>query len=282
MKRFAVHTIMTLMCLNMTSAVFAAGEKIALIQYDADRYYGEYETNLTNLTRLVGEAIDAGANIIVMPEGSTLGYASGDSLWCRPGIESYRGKNCDSVEPVAELVPGGRTSEYWQAIASQFNVVLLFSVIEKEGGQYFNTTVVLDESGYLGRYRKTYLYWVDQAYASPGSELFVLEVFGKRLGLMICLDVNYAALFQAYKSVGVDGLIVTMDWDQNPYSNRAGGVVMRHQALRFNLDLYVSDQSTWDSTGFYPASGGERIRAPLAAIAVGGDGFVLATLDSRD
>ena len=59
---------------------------IALVQYDGDAHFGDYDHNLRELTRLAEEAVARGAKIIVTPEGSLYGYADKDELWCKPGM----------------------------------------------------------------------------------------------------------------------------------------------------------------------------------------------------
>jgi len=263
--------------LVVTTESFAIGANIALVQYDADSHYGAYDINIENLTRLAESAAADGAQLIVLPEGSTYGYATLTRLWCRPGMRTFMGKSCDDVSLVAEEVRTGKTTAYWEAFASRHQVTVIFSVMEKSGGQYFNTAIVVGPEGYIGKYQKRHLYITDQAYATPGTELLLLEVSGQTFGVMICMDTNYASLFQEYKRAGADAIIAPMDWDQSPTSARAGAVFFRQQAQRHAISIYVSDQSRWDSTGFYPAGGAPRQRAPLAVVAVGTDGYALVS-----
>jgi len=264
--------------LVFTTKALADGSTVALVQYDADSHYGDYDQNIENLTNLAMSAANDGANLIVLPEGSTYGYASSTRLWCLPGMRNFMGKTCDDVSLVAEDVRTGKTTVYWQDFASTYQVKVIFSMMEKRNGQYFNSAVVVGPDGFIGSYQKRYLYYVDQAYATPGSNLLLLDFAGQTFGVMICMDTNYSSHFQTYKSAGADAIIAPMDWDQNPTSTRAGETFFRQQAQRNAVDMYVSDQSSWDSTGFYPASGIVRYRAPLAPVAVGVDGYTLVSM----
>ena len=261
------------------ASVIAAGATIALVQYDADSHYGDYDLNLENLTVLAESAASEGAQLIVLPEGSTYGYASSSRLWCRPGLRTFMGKRCDDVSAVAEDVLTGRTTKYWHEFAKKNEVTVMFSIMEIQNDQFFNTAVTVGPNGYIGSYQKRSLYIVDEAYATPGSEEFILELFGKSFGVMICMDTNYTAYFRSYKQAGADAIIAPMDWDQSPDSTRGGSSFFRQQASRNMLGIYVSDQASWDSTGFYPASGAVRLRAPLAPIAIGTNGYALIAID---
>lgn len=253
------------------------GQTVAMIQYDADRHYGDYDTNMLNLKQLATEAVEAGASVLLLPEGSAHGYTSTRRTWCRPGMTQFQGKTCDDVSQVAETVPGGRTGDFWQVFAAEHRVLVLFHIMEEADGSFYNTTVAVDADGVRGKYRKRYLYYTDEAYAEPGSELLVLEVAGKKFGVMICMDANFSSLFSAYRDRGVSNLFVAMDWDQSPVGSRAGREFFRSQAQRHRMNIFASDQSAWDSTGFYPSNGHQRIRAPLPAEAVGSDGYTLYT-----
>ncbi len=260
------------------SKSYATEPVIALVQYDADSHYGDYELNLENLTQLAASAATDGAQLIILPEGSSYGYASPTRLWCRPGLRTFMGKHCDDVSTAAEDVRLGKTTKHWHEFAKNHQATVLFSIMEKRDDQYFNTTVAVGPEGFIGSYQKMNLYVVDQAYATAGRDLFLLDFFGKSYGIMICMDTNYSSLFDAYKDAGADAIIAPMDWDQSPASSRAGVTFFRQQALRHSVDIYVSDQSNWDSTGYYPASGATRYRAPLAPIAVGADGYTLVSV----
>ncbi len=248
---------------------------VAMVQYDADRHYGDYRTNMENLMALASQAVAAGATVVVLPEGSAQGYASAGRLWCRPGMDSFRSQTCDDVSTVAEPVPGGATGLAWEEFARLHGVEVFYAVMERDGESYFNTLAVVGAEGYVGRYRKRSLYWVDEAYAESGRDPLIVEIDGRKVGILICMDANYDSYFQEYRRQGALDVIASMDWDQSPQGQRAGRLFFRGQARRNQMNLFVSDQATWDSTGYYAADGSERARAPLPAVAPGTDGFVL-------
>lgn len=95
------------MCENLWAA------KIGLVQYDADLEFGNYSANLAAVTALANQAVTSGAQLVQLPEGSILGYASDEEAWCAADRSSCHGKRCRDVSPVAEMVPNGPTTEYW-------------------------------------------------------------------------------------------------------------------------------------------------------------------------
>lgn len=243
---------------------------IALVQYDGDSRFGDYEHNLRELTRLAEEAVAKGAKIIVTPEGSLYGYASKDELWCKPGMMEFKGRRCRDVSRVAEPVPGGRSAEYWAAFSRRHGVFVLFNVPENDGGTFYNTMGVTGPSGFTARYRKRMLYRTDEAYASAGAEPTVLKTDYGCFGLLICLDAHpQSPYFQEYKDLEVNALIIAMDWDDDPAGAYAAKLKFREWAGEQRLDIYASDAAPWDGAGKYPASGAERERDGLPPDAVG-------------
>jgi predicted amidohydrolase len=248
---------------------------IALIQYDADARFGDYEANVRNLTRMALDAVRKGAKIIVFPEGSSYGYADARRLWCRPGMAAFKGKACRDVSAAAELVPGGRSTDYWSEFSRRYGVFVLFSVPEADGGKFYNTLGVAGPSGYAGKYRKRLLYETDEAYASEGAEPFVLDTPYGRFGLMICMDIWLnPGYYEEYRRMGADAIIISMNWDDNPNGKQSAREVFRERAQANGMDIYASDSSPWDGTGKYPASGDRRERSRgLDRIAIGGEGL---------
>jgi N-carbamoylputrescine amidase len=257
--------------LSINPPSYAPGA-IGLLQYDGDAHFGDYEHNLAALTRLAEQAVANGSKIVVMPEGSLYGYASREELWCKPGMTTFRGKNCRDVSTVAERVPGGRSSEYWSAFARRHGVYVLFSVLEEDGGRFYNTMGIAAPDGGVGRYRKRRLYYTDQAYAEPGTEPFILDTPYGRFGLLICLDATDSPYFREYKAAGASAVIVSMDWDDDPHGQHSAVKKFRQWAAQDGIDIYAADSAPWDGAGKYPASGGPRERDGLPATGVGEEG----------
>lgn len=252
---------------------------IGLVQYDGDVHFGDASTNLANLTAWAEQAVEQGAKLIVFPEGSTHGYASPTELWCAPGMLEYQGRACRDVSTVAEPLPGGPTTAYWAAFAAEHDVVVVFHVPEVDGDTFYASLGVVDPTGYVTRYRKRTLYYVDEAYATAGDTAVVLDTAWGRFGLMICLDGTYdGAHYDTYVEAGVDGIIISMDWDDDPDGDAAAITWFRERAATNGLPIYAADVSTWDGTGLYPPGDVPRERNGLPPVAVGVDGLSVHAL----
>jgi predicted amidohydrolase len=245
------------------------------VQYDGDGpLFGDRDANLAALTMWAEAAIAEGAKIVVFPEGSTYGYASDTELWCAPGLGSYMGRSCRDVSTVAEPLPGGFSTDYWATFAAEHDVFVVYHVPEVDGASYYASIGVVDANGFVTRYRKRSLYYVDQAYATPGNESVVLETPYGDFGLMICLDGTYdGPYYDAYVNAGVDGIIIAMDWDDDPEGPAAAIGWFRDRADTNGVRIYASDVSTWDGTGLYLPGDVPRERNGLPPIAIDVDGI---------
>jgi len=246
---------------------------IALVQYDGDAHFGDYEHNRRELTRLAEQAVARGAKIIVTPEGALYGYADKDELWCRPGMTEFEGRKCRDVSLVAETIPDGRSTRYWAEFSQRHGVFVLFNVPENDAGTFYNTMGVTGPSGFVASYRKRMLYKTDKAYAAAGTEPTVLKTDYGCFGLLICLDAHpESPYFEEYKRLEADALIIAMDWDDDPAGAYAAKLKFREWAAQHSIDIYASDAAPWDGAGKYLADGRERQRDGLPPDAVGGEG----------
>jgi predicted amidohydrolase len=184
------------------------------------------------------------------------------------------------VSTVAEPLPGGPTTDYWAAFAAEHHVTVIYAALEVDGDAFYNAIGVVDPDGFVTRYRKRTLYYVDAAYATPGDESVVLETAGGRFGLMICIDGTYdGGYYDEYAAQDVDGIIIAMDWDDDPNGPAAAIDWFRDRAANNDVRIYAADVSTWDGTAFYPPGDVVRERNGLPPIAIDIDGISVHTLD---
>ncbi|MCP4604609.1 MAG: hypothetical protein GY847_29490 [Proteobacteria bacterium] len=246
---------------------------IALVQYNADAHFGQYDFNISKLTDFSVASAENGANIIVHPEGSAYGYATQFEVWCSPGQSQFSGKSCRDVSGIAEQIPGGKTTEYWKSLAIEHDVYIIFHIPEVEGPNFYNSLGIVGPDGYITKYRKRALYYIDQAYATPGGQPVVLTTPYGNFGMMICMDgTANGQYYTGYKNLNVDAIIISMDWDQDPNGpgSAATGFVTRANVNR--LEIYASDVSTWDGTGKYTPGKQKRERNGLKDPAIGING----------
>lgn len=134
-------------------------------------------------------------------------------------------ENADFFQ-LAEPIPGPST-EIFQALAKELNIVIIASLFEKRtAGLYHNTTAVIDADGeYLGKYRKMHIPddpgYYEKYYFTPGDLGYqVFQTKFAKLGVLICWDQWYpeAARLTAMKGAEILFYPTAIGWDLNEKS----------------------------------------------------------------
>lgn len=163
------------------------------------------EANLATVVRLIRDAADRGAALVVLPE-----YASFFEPRMGPRFAEH-------AEPLAGPFTAGV-----QAAAARAGVVAVFGLVEAAGEKFRNTAVAVSADGIIATYRKTHLYdafgasestWVEPG-ALEAAQTFV--VGGLRAGLQTCYDLRFPEVTRVLADAGVDLVLVPADWVPGP------------------------------------------------------------------
>lgn len=141
------------------------------------------QENIRRALEKVEEAVNAGAQIICLPELFQSEY------FCQ--------KEDAALFDLAEPVPGP-TTEVFSQISKTHHVTILVSLFERRtAGVYHNSLVVLDERGeIIGLYRKMHIpddpAYYEKFYFTPGDRGFqAFKTGGATIGPLICWDQWY-------------------------------------------------------------------------------------------
>jgi len=149
--------------------------KVAYVQMEPA--FLEPEKNYSKAERLVREAKERGARLVVLPELFDTGY----------NFES-RGE----VESVAGEIPDGPTTQFLVELAKEEEVFIVAGTAEKdERGNLYNSAVLVGPIGwgYIGKYRKVHLFNREKLFFKPGNLGFhVFNIGIAKVGIMICFD----------------------------------------------------------------------------------------------
>ncbi|WP_410012462.1 carbon-nitrogen hydrolase family protein [Sodalis sp. C49] len=113
-----------------------------------------------------------------------------------------------------------------KALSVRRDIAIAIGLLERDEQGVFNTTVfITPEDGVAFKYRKTHLWPDERALVLAGDRLVCGLWRGKRIGLLICYDIEFPETARALAAMGCDLLVVT-NGNMDPY-----GPVHRHAAL---------------------------------------------------
>jgi predicted amidohydrolase len=170
---------------------------------------GDAQANLNSASYWIGQAADAGADLVVLPEMWPCGYDA-RSL-------------ATDVAAAAEQVPGRRTEAIAELARRHEMWVFAGSVPERDGDQIYNTALAFNRNGHLAaRHRKAHLYGPtgEPAVFHAGEELtsFADAELGQ-VGLLVCFDGDFPESGLALASRGVELVILpsAYEWEARAY-----------------------------------------------------------------
>lgn len=151
--------------------------KVAALQFSCSK---DVQENINKAEKMVREAADNGANIILLPELFERQY------FCQEKRYDYY----DYALPLEKNPAVNRFKE----VAKELGVVIPVSFYERDIDRLFNTVAMIDADGsVLGIYRKTHIpddhFYQEKFYFTPGDTDF--KVFDTRFGCIgvgICWD----------------------------------------------------------------------------------------------
>ncbi|HEX6117726.1 MAG TPA: NAD+ synthase [Solirubrobacterales bacterium] len=186
---------------NPGIATHAAQRTLRLALAQINPVVGDVEGNAGMIRARIGEARDAGAQLVVFPELAITGYPPEDLL----------------------LKPHFLTAieEELAALAADLEgVVALVGFAERGGaGELYDSAAVLGDGALLGTYRKMLLpnYGVfdERRYFEPGETAALIEIGGIRVGVTICEDIWFPGPPASSEAIAGASLIVNLS--ASPY-----------------------------------------------------------------
>ncbi|SCK20725.1 carbon-nitrogen hydrolase family protein [Vogesella sp. LIG4] len=197
------------------------------------------ESNLARVLAQIASA-PAGTDLIVFPETTLMGFPT-----------------ADEIAAVAEPLNGPTLQAVQQAVRAA-NVAVAVGFAEELDGRFYNTTVLLAPEGVLLAYRKTHLWASDVGVFEPGSELPVTTWRGRKVGMLICFDIEFPETARALASQGAELLLVT-NGNMDPYGP-VHRTLMQARAMENQLFAVMVNRS--GSGGGLDFAGGSMVVKP--------------------
>lgn len=171
----------------------------------------DIEKNIKTASKLVHEAAEKGANIVLLQELFETPY------FCQT-------HNFDYFD-LATTVEDNAAIRHFQQIAKDLNIVIPISFFEHAGNTFFNSITVIDADGeILGTYRKTHIPdgmpYAEKFYFTPGDTGFkVWDTKFAKLGIGICWDQWFPECARSMALMGAEILLYPTAIGNEPVLN---------------------------------------------------------------
>jgi len=143
--------------------------------------------NLQRLARLVMEAAQNGAKLVVLPELCTTGYSFMSSREASLLAESYTWLEDPRKHPSSSMA-------VFYSLCQKLEIAIVFGYVEIDLGtkQLHNSQLYIEPSGFYASYAKVNRWGSDFLWCKPGisNPPVIHSQFGPRIGMLICRDVR--------------------------------------------------------------------------------------------
>jgi deaminated glutathione amidase len=228
--------------------------------------------NLQLVREYTGRAADAGARLVVFPEATM----------CRFGVP---------LAPIAEPVDGPWANGV-RRIATDSGITVIAGMFTPAGdGRVTNTLIVAGPGAPKEpntHYDKIHLYdafgFTESRTVAPGHEPVVVTVDGVRVGLSICYDIRFPALYTELARRGAQLIVVSASWGSGPGKLEQWTLLARARALDSMSYVAAAGQAdpgdTRTGSGAPNGVGGSLVVSPLGeVVASAGDRPQLVVAD---
>jgi predicted amidohydrolase len=172
----------------------ALAMKAALI---VPRVTADRAANLITIERMAGDATDAGAELILLPEAVLTGLVNNDD----PSHDLSLG----------ETIPGPATGELGE-LCRRHGVWLGLGMLELEGNRLYDSAILLGADGSIAlKYRRNQSQWhgreADPAVYCQGSEIGLAQTPFGSLAFLLCGDLFDDGILRRLRGLGPDRLL---------------------------------------------------------------------------
>jgi len=217
--------------------------RIAVVQQETQP--GAVEANRAKALGFAREALRGGADVILFHEALLVGYVP-------------------HIHKLAEPVDGPATQAF-QKVLQGTDAAIVYGLVERDGGDYYTSAIVVRADGIVAHYRKTHLWWRaegvrhEPTFFRPGSKLVTFDIKGHKTGVMICYDGDFPEMTRAYANLGCTMLL----WLNNRGS-RAHREVL--PLVRANTIIMATACCCGNNEAGNPCGGGSNITDKIGTL----------------
>ena len=150
----------------------------------------------------IAAAVDAGAQIVVVPELVNSGYV----------FTSVDEARVTATGVDGELLAG------WAREAARGDAVVVGGFCERApDGRLFNSSALVDGDGVRAVYRKLHLWGEEPRWFAPGDRPApVVQTRHGRIGLGVCYDIEFPELTRGLALAGAELIALPANWPRDP------------------------------------------------------------------
>ncbi len=234
--------------------------------------------NLELVRDYAGRAADAGARLVVFPEATQ----------CRFGVP---------LAPIAEPVDGPWANGVRRIATDAGITVIAGMFVPADDGRVTNTLITVGPGAPNqpdARYDKIHLYdafgFTESRTVAPGHEPVVVTVDNVRIGLTVCYDIRFPALYTELALRGAQAIAICASWGSGPGKLEQWTLLARARALDSMSYVLAAGQAdpadtltgSGSGAGAPNGVGGSLVASPLGEVVVsaGADAqLVVADID---
>ncbi len=232
-------------------------KRISLATVQLDAAPAPLSERLQRAEAVIGQSVQAGAQLVVLPELFNTGYA-------------YRDENFALAEPL-----DGPTLRWMKQTCARLEIHLAGSLLLRDGEDMYNALFLLAPDGRLWRYDKNYPWGWERAYFRERRAVCIAETDLGAIGLLLCWDMAHADLWRQY--AGQVDLMLACSCPPNfpdctfvfPDGTRLASASMgplvrslRQSAKRVFVDT-PRQQTAWLGVPFVGSAGCGTVRTPI-------------------
>lgn len=175
-------------------------QEIKVAAVSTRNWIGEPDKSIRNMARWARDAAEQGAELVVFPELGVSGFVHNEVVW-----------------DIAEPVPGPSTDKL-VAIAADLGIVICFGILERDADITYNTQVLVNGEGIIGKQRKIHVPGREYLYWRSGFEVEVFDIGKAKVGITICYDSLFPELARTLYLKGAEVLIMPFAYHTGPRS----------------------------------------------------------------
>jgi len=142
----------------------------------------------SNMNKIMDIINNSRGDLILFPELFTTGFAHEE---CHELAESL--ENSETVNQISDIAE---------------DKLIAGSIIEVDNYRLYNTFLLIDDTGIIGKYRKIHLFDKERDVFTPGKDICVVNTEHGRMGLAVCYDLRFPELFREFMKNNAEIILI--------------------------------------------------------------------------